>query len=156
MGEPAPATGEAAPGTSEAAARVGETASPPPALAAPPSAPPPGPPVGGETSPPPPPSAPSPDAAAAAPAAIEPPPVAAAPPAPAPRREPAPLAAGRLDVHSDSPVEIEIDGRPFGTAPVVGVRLARGEHRVIARYADGGAGLKTIYLGDEDVSVTFR
>jgi hypothetical protein len=82
--------------------------------------------------------------------------VAAAPPAPVPRREPPPLAAGRLDVHSDTPVEIEIDGRPFGSAPVFGVRLSRGEHRVIARYADGGSGLKTIYLGDEDVSVTFR
>jgi hypothetical protein len=36
------------------------------------------------------------------------------------------------------------------------VRLSRGEHRVIAHYPDGGAGLKTIYLSDEDVSVTFR
>ena len=82
---------------------------------------------------------------------------AAAPPAPAPRRAaPAPLAAGRLDVNSDTPVEVEIDGRPFGTPPLVGLRLSRGEHRVIARYGDGGAGLKTIYLADEDVSVTFR
>jgi len=91
-------------------------------------------------------------------AAREPAPV-AAPPAPAPPvRRPAagPLAAGRLDVHSDTPVEITIDGRPFGAAPLLGVRLPRGEHRVIAHYPDGGAGLKTIYLSDEDVSVTFR
>ena len=99
-------------------------------------------------------AAPSPDALAGR----EPAPV-AAPPAPAPpawRPAPGPLAAGRLDVHSDTPVEITIDGRPFGSAPVVGVRLSRGEHRVIAHYPDGGSGLKTIYLSDEDVSVTFR
>lgn len=71
-----------------------------------------------------------------------------------PRR--GPLAQGRLHVRSESPVSIEVDGRPFGPAPLEGVALSRGEHRVIAHYADGGVALKTVYLDHSDVSVSFR
>jgi hypothetical protein len=88
-------------------------------------------------------------------------------PAPAPppardvaRRSPfdarAPFAEGRLSVRSESPVMIEVDGRPLGPAPLVGVALPRGEHRVIAKYADGSVALKTIFLASDDVAVSFR
>jgi DNA polymerase III delta prime subunit len=86
-------------------------------------------------------------------------PAAPAPAAPAPRAtrtDAASLAPGRLDVSAEAQVEIEIDGRHFGPPPLVGIRLSRGEHRVIAHYADGGSGMKTIVLGDADVSITFR
>jgi type II secretory pathway predicted ATPase ExeA len=73
--------------------------------------------------------------------------------APAP---PAPLAAGRLHIDAEEPVLIEIDGRPYGTTPLTGIRLSRGPHRVIARYGEGGTALKTVHLGDTDVSVSFR
>lgn len=95
-----------------------------------------------EPSPPPPPIS-----GAAAPARSE----AAAPEPPA-----APIAAGRLAIQADAEVMIEIDGRPLGAAPLSGIRLPRGLHRVIAHYRDGAVGLKTVYLGDEDVSITFR
>jgi hypothetical protein len=96
-------------------------------------------------------------------AAPAPPPAAtpARPPAeraetPPPRRPSAPLAAGRLGIDAESAVHIEIDGRPYGPTPLAGVRLPRGEHRVLARYRDGRVGYKTVILGDEDVTVTFR
>ena len=41
---------------------------------------------------------------------------------------------------------VEVDGRPLGPAPLAGIALSRGEHRVIAHYADGSVALKTIYL----------
>jgi hypothetical protein len=51
---------------------------------------------------------------------------------------------------------VEVDGRPLGPAPLVGVALPRGEHRVIAKYADGSVALKTIFLASDDVAVSFR
>ena len=68
----------------------------------------------------------------------------------------APFATGRLTVQAEHDVEIEIDGRRFGAPPLAGIRLRRGQHRVVAYYRDGGVGQKTVDLGDEDVSVTFR
>ena len=67
-----------------------------------------------------------------------------------------PLAEGRLSVRSETPVLIEVDGRPLGPAPLAGIALTRGEHRVIAQYADGSVALKTIYLAAEDVTISFR
>ena len=80
----------------------------------------------------------------------------ALPAAAGPAPSPAPLATGRLFVDADAEVLVEIDGRRCGAAPLSGIRLPRGQHRVIAHYRDGGVGQKTVYLGDEDVSVTFR
>jgi hypothetical protein len=51
---------------------------------------------------------------------------------------------------------VEIDGRAYGPAPVAGVRLTQGEHRVLAHYADGAVAMKTVFVGDADVSVFFR
>jgi hypothetical protein len=86
---------------------------------------------------------------------IEPqlPPITEKAPAPAPET---PLALGRLRIEAEPDVAIEIDGRPYGRPPLRGIRLPRGEHRVIARYRDGATALKTIRLGDEDVSITFH
>jgi len=81
---------------------------------------------------------------------------AAAREAEAPPRPRGPLAAGSLHIDAEEPVLIEIDGRPYGTTPLTGVRLPRGLHRVIARYAEGGTALKTVDLGDTDVAVRFR
>jgi type II secretory pathway predicted ATPase ExeA len=111
--------------------------------------------------------APAPDAAAPPPPAATPAPPAAAATAPAPApgeaappdapaARPAPLAAGQLAVFAEDDVEIEIDGRRFGAPPLAGLRLRRGPHRVVAHYRDGRVGQKTVVLGDEDVSVTFR
>jgi hypothetical protein len=111
--------------------------------------------------------APTPDVSAPPPAAAEAPPleprdlVPNPEPAPVPefsRRDPraGPPAEGRLTVRSESPVMVEVDGHPFGPAPLKNVRLARGEHRVIAKYADGSVALKTIYLASDDVAVSFR
>jgi hypothetical protein len=108
----------------------------------------------------PPPSAPRVTASppVAPPRADAPPRVAAPPPAaraPAPPRN-LPIADGALRIDSDSPVAIEIDGRAYGRAPVVGVRLTRGEHRVLAHYPDGSVAMKTVFVGDDDVAIFFR
>jgi hypothetical protein len=155
--EAAPAPAAESPGRAAEASPPAASSAPPAAASAQPAASPgeAGSERGGAGEPPP--AAPAPSAPS--PAGQELSAHAPAPAAPAPpvrRPEPAPLAAARLDVHSDTPVEIEIDGRPFGSPPLVGVRLPRGEHRVIARYPDGSAGLKTIYLGEDNVSLTFR
>jgi hypothetical protein len=89
------------------------------------------------------------DDAAPGPAAA---PSAAVPP---PRRR-GPLALGALAIASDEPVRIEIDGQTFGPAPLGGIRLPRGEHRVVAYFADGSVAQKTIFLDEQDVSVQFR
>jgi hypothetical protein len=68
----------------------------------------------------------------------------------------APLSRGVLRIESETPVRIEIDGRPYGRTPVTGVRLPRGVHRVVARYPDGATALKTVTLGDQDVSIFYR
>jgi hypothetical protein len=68
----------------------------------------------------------------------------------------APLALGALRIDSGTPVVIEIDGRHYGPTPIAGVRLPRGEHRVLAHYGDGAVALKTIYLDEEDVSIFYR
>lgn len=101
---------------------------------------------------------PAPQAKAAAP---PPAPVPAPRPPPAPRAAPEPeaeppLARGALRVESATPVRIEIDGRPYGSTPIARTRLPRGVHRVIARYPDGATALKTVTLGDEDVSIFYR
>jgi hypothetical protein len=113
-------------------------------------------------------SAPPPSSPTEAPPAEAPDFVAPGPAAPAPARPPhdaarrspfdarAPFAEGRLSVRAESPVMIEIDGRPLGPAPLVGIALPRGEHRVIAKYEDGSVALKTIYLAYDDVAVSFR
>ena len=59
-------------------------------------------------------------------------------------------------MRSETPVLVEVDGRPLGPTPVAGLALSRGEHRVIAKYADGSVALKTIYLAYDDVAVSFR
>jgi hypothetical protein len=103
----------------------------------------------------PPPPAAAPVTRAPAPAARAP--VAArTPPERAPQRQEAPLAYGTLRIESGSPVVIEIDGRPYGPTPLSGLRLPRGEHRVIAHYADGSVAQKTITLDEEDVSIFYR
>jgi hypothetical protein len=53
-------------------------------------------------------------------------------------------------------VRIEIDGQTFGPAPLGGIRLSRGEHRVVAYFSDGSVAQKTIFLDEQDVSVQFR
>jgi hypothetical protein len=80
-----------------------------------------------------------------------PPPAASA----APRRR-GPLALGSLSIASETPVLIEIDGQAFGPTPVGGVRLTRGEHRVLAHFPDGSVAQKTVFLDEEDVAVEFR
>jgi hypothetical protein len=81
------------------------------------------------------------------------------PPSETARRVPeprGPYAEGRLTVRSETPVMIEVDGRPLGPTPLAGIALSRGEHRVIAYYGDGSTALKTIYLASDDVAVSFR
>jgi len=73
---------------------------------------------------------------------------------PRPRRGPSAL--GALAVASDEPVRIEIDGQSFGPAPLAGIRLPRGEHRVVAYFPDGSVAQKTIFLDEQDVAVEFR
>jgi hypothetical protein len=108
----------------------------------------------------PPPSAPAPEAPPLEPRDLVPAPAAAPEPAHAARREPeprpGPLAEGRLTIRSESPVMVEVDGKPFGPAPVTGLTLSRGEHRIMAHYDDGSVAMKTIYLASDDVSVSFR
>ena len=61
-----------------------------------------------------------------------------------------------LRVDSEVPVRIEIDGKPYGSTPLAGIRLPRGRHRIVARYPDGASALKSVTLGDEDVAVSYR
>jgi hypothetical protein len=149
---PAPADAAAAPAPGHVAPAPGDVAATP---------------APDVSAPPPPPPAPAGAPPAEPPDFAAPPPAAPSPaPAPAPsardvaRRSPfdarAPFAEGRLSVRSESPVMIEVDGRPLGPAPIVGIALPRGEHRVIAKYADGSVALKTIYLAYDDVAVSFR
>lgn len=53
-------------------------------------------------------------------------------------------------------MRIEIDGKPYGSTPLAGIRLPRGRHRIVARYPDGASALKSVTLGDEDVAVSYR
>lgn len=140
-----PAPEPAPPRTEEPAAAAPLAAAPPPATPAPEVAAP------APAAPAPAPAAPAPSPSAAAPA-----PAVAAPPPAAPRPRAGPPALGLLSVTSDSDVRIEVDGRPYGPAPVYGVQLSKGEHRVLAHYPDGAVALKTIYLDAENVSVFFR
>jgi hypothetical protein len=168
---PPPAT--APPAETAPALRPDEVPAPPPAAAAPANIAPPAPAEMRDVAAAPP--APTPDVSAPPPSnPTEAPPaeapdfVAPEPAAPAPTRPPrdvarrspfdvrAPYAEGRLSVRSESPVMIEVDGRQLGPAPLVGIALPRGEHRVIARYSDGSVALKTIYLAYDDVAVSFR
>jgi hypothetical protein len=156
---PAPAPPEPAPRAEPTAdAEVAEAPSETAAAPQPPAPPTPEP----DTAPPPEPVAPPPSEPAAAPPA-EPRPVepevarARTPAEPRPQAPaPPPLARGRLRVDSEVPVRIEIDGRPHGRTPLDGVRLPRGQHRVVARYPDGASALKSVTLGDEDVAIFFR
>ena len=136
---------------------------PPPSEVARPAAPPPGSEVGAAP-------AATPDVGAPPPAEPEAPPLQArdlvgapeptrTPPPETARRVPeprGPYAEGRLSVRSETPVMIEVDGRPLGPTPLAGIALPRGEHRVIAYYGDGSTALKTIYLASDDVAVSFR
>jgi AAA domain len=143
-------SGETAPsGTGEAEVPPAEGGAPAEAAAEGPSAPP--------ASPAPEPAKEAPDERAA-PAADPgaPPPVAAPPPVRPPPPTRGPLAEGRLEIGAEVPLEIEIDGYPFGATPLAGLRLRRGEHRILAHYPDGRVAQKTIELGAEDVSVFFR
>lgn len=81
-------------------------------------------------------------------------PAPAAPPT-APRRR-GPPALGSLAVASDEPARIAIDGRSFGPTPLTGIRLTRGEHRILAYFPDGSVAQKTIFLDEQDVAVEFR
>jgi hypothetical protein len=51
---------------------------------------------------------------------------------------------------------IEIDGQPFGPTPLAGIRLSRGEHRVLAHFPDGSVAQKTIALDEQDLAIEFR
>jgi hypothetical protein len=111
----------------------------------------------------PPPTAVVPEAPPLEPRDLVPAPEAAREPTPRPADEGAhftpprgPIAEGRLTVRSETPVLVEVDGRPLGPTPLAGLALPRGEHRVIAKYADGSVALKTIYLASDDVAVSFR
>jgi|GEM_PF-4310002 len=136
QGEPLAATPSATAETEPPAARPGataESAPPAPTTAA----------------------APAPSAPAAAPRAEAEAPDAASEPPPRPPAGP-PFADGALDVDSDTPVLVEIDGQPFGPTPLDGIRLRRGAHRVLAHFPDGSVAQKTIYIDEYDVSVHFR
>ncbi|HEX2484251.1 MAG TPA: hypothetical protein VHQ66_03050 [Myxococcota bacterium] len=95
---------------------------------------------------------------AAAPRAPAPAPEAppAEPATPPVARRSAPLAYGSLGVAADAPALVEIDGQAFGMAPLDGIRLSRGEHRILAHFPDGSVAQKTIYLDEQDVHVQFR
>jgi hypothetical protein len=150
----APQPAPASPGAEQPAAARLATA--PPAAAPAPAAPPPAAPVPEVAAPAPAAPAPAPATPAPSPPPPAPAPAVSAPAPAAPRPRAGPPALGLLTVTSDSAVRIEVDGRPYGPAPLYGVQLSKGEHRVLAHYPDGAVALKTIYLDAENVSVFFR